>query len=117
MTNHTDRAATTGRWAAGDDPLGEDFCLDVRHGPCRVLPADLVDDRATARPRIERPEAQAAANALEALRAERDELWGALVAVKLWRQTVGLGGGSLWDQVDDALAPEPVEPVTDRRLS
>ena len=57
------------------------------------------------------------ATALDALRAERDELWGALVAVKLWRQTVGLGGSSLWDQVDDALAPEPVETRIDRRVS
>ena len=91
MTDHTDQAVMTGHWAA--------------------------HDRMPAPRRIEPPEAQAAATALEALRAERDELWGALVAVKLWRQTVGLGGSSLWDQVDDALAPEPVETRIDRRVS
>ena len=39
-----------------------------------------------------------ARDAIETLQVARCELRNALVAVKLWRQTVGLGG-SLWDLV------------------
>ncbi len=57
-----------------------------------------------------------ARDAIENLQIARCELRNALVAVKLWRQTVGLGG-SLWDLVDDALPHELAETAHDRGWS